>query len=140
VTEPSEIADEIADVVEGVWHWRIRNSNIGGAISSSHAVSADGGCVLIDPVRLSEEALAALPPPEAILLNATCHQRSAWRYREQLFSVGGSLLLDEASETPTDGPGRARVEADHRVILAMSLTNPTFPEASRVDSPGRPGA
>jgi len=34
VTEPSEIADSVEEVVEGVWHWRIRNANIGGAISS----------------------------------------------------------------------------------------------------------
>jgi hypothetical protein len=84
MTEPREVADSIEEVTEGVWHWRIHNSNIGGAISSSHAVADDGGCVLIDPVRLAEEALATLPPPSTILLNATTHQRAAWHYRREL--------------------------------------------------------
>jgi hypothetical protein len=84
MTEPREVADSVEEVTEGVWHWRIHNSNIGGAISSSHAVADDGGCVLIDPVRLAEEALATLPPPSTILLNATTHQRAAWHYRREL--------------------------------------------------------
>ena len=84
MTEPREIADRVEQVADGVWHWQIRNANIGGAISSSHAVATEGGCVLVDPVRLSGGALAALPPPEAVLLNATCHQRWAWRYRREL--------------------------------------------------------
>ena len=109
MTEPSEIADGVEEVVEGVWHWRIRNSSIGGAISSSHAVSADGGCVLIDPVRLSEDALAALPPPKAILLNATCHQRSAWRYRAQL---GIEVWLPEDARAGEEEPDRLYAEED----------------------------
>ena len=109
MTEPSEIDDEVEEVVEGVWHWRIRNNNIGGAISSSHAVSADGGCVLIDPVRLSEDALAALPPPKAILLNATCHQRSAWRYRAQL---GIEVWLPEDARAGEEEPDRRYAEDD----------------------------
>jgi hypothetical protein len=84
VTEPREIADSVEQVAEGVWHWRILNANIGGAISSSHAVATEAGCVLIDPVRLADGALATLPPPEAVLLNATTHQRAAWRYRREL--------------------------------------------------------
>jgi glyoxylase-like metal-dependent hydrolase (beta-lactamase superfamily II) len=84
VTEPREVADRIEQVADGVWHWRIRNANIGGGISSSHAVATDGGCVLIDPVRLAPEALASLPPPEAVLLDARTHQRAAWRYRCEL--------------------------------------------------------
>jgi glyoxylase-like metal-dependent hydrolase (beta-lactamase superfamily II) len=109
MTEPSGLADEVEEVVGGVWHWRIRNSNIGGAISSSQAVSADGGCVLIDPVRLSEGALAALPPPKAILLNATCHQRSAWRYRAQL---GIEVWLPEDARAGEEEPDRRYAEDD----------------------------
>jgi histidinol dehydrogenase len=63
VTEPQEIAERVELVIDGVWHWRIRNANIGGEISSSHAVAAGGGCVLVDPVRLAPEALAELPRP-----------------------------------------------------------------------------
>ena len=101
MTEPREIADMIERVTEGVWHWRIHNGNIGGAISSSHAVVADGGCVLIDPVRLSADALAALPAPTAILLNAKTHQRSSWRYRREL---GIRLRSPPTHPPPTRSP------------------------------------
>jgi hypothetical protein len=104
VTEPREIADSVEQVADGVWHWRIHNANIGGAISSSHAVATAAGCVLIDPVRLAVDALATLPPPEAILLNATTHQRGAWPYRREL---GIPVWLPEDARAGEE-------EADHR--------------------------
>ena len=58
MTEPREVAGQVEEVVPGVYHWRIHNSAIGGAVSSSHAVTAGEGCVLIDPVRLAAPALA----------------------------------------------------------------------------------
>lgn len=109
MTEPSEIADAVEMVAEGVWHWRIRNANIGGEISSSHAVAADGGCVLIDPVRLSADALAALPTPSAILLNAKTHQRSSWRYRREL---GIDIWLPEDAPAADEEPDRRYAEND----------------------------
>jgi hypothetical protein len=84
MTEPREIAAGAEEVVPGLWHWRISNSGIGGHVSSSQAVLTRDGCVLIDPVRLDEEALGALPRPMATLLTARCHQRAAWRYRREL--------------------------------------------------------
>ena len=42
MTEPSEIAETVEEVVDGVWHWQIHNANIGGAISSAHAIATDG--------------------------------------------------------------------------------------------------
>jgi glyoxylase-like metal-dependent hydrolase (beta-lactamase superfamily II) len=104
VSEPREVAQTVEEVADGVWHWRVANSRIGGAISSSHAVETDRGCVLVDPVQLDDEALATLPPPEAILLTAACHQRSAWRYRRQL---GIEVWLPEGSRATDE-------EADHR--------------------------
>ncbi len=83
MTEPAEIATHADPVVDGVWHWEVANSNIGGAISSSHELAADGEAVLVDPLRLEPAALAALPRPTAIVLTAKCHQRSAWRYRAE---------------------------------------------------------
>ena len=109
MTEPSEVADVVEEITEGVWHWRIRNANIGGAISSSHAVAADDGCVLIDPVRLSDDALAALPPSRAILLNATCHQRAAWRYRREL---GVEVWLPEDARPGNEEPDRRYAEGE----------------------------
>ena len=84
MSEPREIATALERVVDGVYHWRIANSAIGGAISSSHAVVTGGDCVLIDPVGLEPKVLHTLPRPSAILLTATCHQRAAWRLRREL--------------------------------------------------------
>ncbi len=84
MTEPVEIAPVCEEVASGLWHWRIRNRAIGGSISSSQAVAADGEVVLVDPVRLAPEAMAALPRPTATCLTAKCHQRSAWHYRDEL--------------------------------------------------------
>jgi glyoxylase-like metal-dependent hydrolase (beta-lactamase superfamily II) len=101
VTEPREIAESVVPVADGVWHWRIRNTNIGGEISSSHAVAADDRCVLIDPVHLSEQALASLPEPHAVVLTAACHQRAAWRYRAEL---GIEVWLPEGSRATDEEP------------------------------------
>jgi len=101
MTEPREVAPSAQEVVPGLWHWRISNSNIGGHTSSSQALMTREGLMLIDPVRLDDAALAALPRPMATLLTARCHQRAAWRYRREL---GAEVWLPEdaaaADETP----------------------------------------
>jgi len=102
MTEPREVAQVVEHVVDGVYHWRIRNSAIGGAISSSHAVVAGDECVLIDPVAVEESALGLLPRPTSIVLTARCHQRAAWRFRDQ-FGVHVWLPL---------GAGEAESEPD----------------------------
>jgi glyoxylase-like metal-dependent hydrolase (beta-lactamase superfamily II) len=109
VTEPREVADSVEQVVEGVYHWRIRNSRIGGTISSSHAVAEGDGCVLVDPVRLAGEALATLPPPVAIVLTAKTHQRAAWRYRREL---GIEVWLPEDAPAADEEPDRGYSEGD----------------------------
>ncbi len=100
VSEPREIADRVEEVVDGVWHWRIRNARIGDSFSSSHAVATDGGCVLIDPVRLTPEALGSLSKAVAVLLTAKTHQRSAWRYRREL----GIEVWGPEDAPPADEP------------------------------------
>jgi hypothetical protein len=109
MTEPREVAGSVAEVVPGVWHWRIHNSAIGGSISSSHAVEDGGGGVLIDPVRLADEALATLPSPSAVVLNARCHQRAAWTYRTQ-FGIEVWLPADAAGAD--EEPDRRFAEGD----------------------------
>ena len=83
MAEPNAVAESAEEVVPGVWRWGVANERIGGAESTGHAVAGDDGVVLVDPVRLAPEALAALGPVSAILLTAQCHQRSAWRYRRE---------------------------------------------------------
>jgi glyoxylase-like metal-dependent hydrolase (beta-lactamase superfamily II) len=105
VSEPSEVAERTEPVAPGVVHWRIHNGNIGGAISSSHAVDD----VLIDPVRLADGAFAELPSPTAVLLTATCHQRAAWHYRREL---GVEVWLPEGARPGDEEPDRRYDETD----------------------------
>ena len=129
MTEPSEIADSVEEVVECVWHWRIRNANIGGAISSSHAVATEDGCVLIDPVRLADAAVASLPRPTAIALTAKTHQRSAWRYRREL---GLEVWLPEDAPPADEEPDRRYAEGDELPggLLAIRTPGPEWPHYS----------
>lgn len=84
MAEPNAVAESTEEVVPGVWRWFVANERIGGAESTAHAVAGPDGIVLVDPVRLAPEPLAALGDVTAILLTAQCHQRSAWRYRREL--------------------------------------------------------
>jgi glyoxylase-like metal-dependent hydrolase (beta-lactamase superfamily II) len=129
VTEPREIADSVQQVVDGVWYWSIHNAGIGGAISSSHAVAADGGCVLVDPVRLDADALASLPKPTAIALDATTHQRSAWRYRAEF---GIEVWLPEDARPGDEEPDRRYSEGDVLPggLLAIRTPGPEWPHYS----------
>lgn len=109
MSEPREIADRAIEIAPGVWHWLIHNANIGGGISSSHAVSSADGSVLVDPVRLADDALAALPAPHAIVLTAACHQRAAWRYRAEL---SAEVWLPEGSRATDEEPDRHYTAGD----------------------------
>jgi hypothetical protein len=109
MTEPVEIAEGLEEVSPGLFHWRIQNSRIGGAISSSHAVEVDGRSVFVDPVPLSEASLASLPLPTAILVTARCHQRSAWRYRAEL---GATVWLPEDALPADEGPDERYADGD----------------------------
>jgi hypothetical protein len=129
MSEPKETAPGVEEVTEGICHWRIHNSAIGGAISSSHAVSADGGSVLIDPVRLADDALAALPRPSAIVLTARCHQRAAWRYRAQF---GVEVWLPEDAAAADEQPDRRYADGDALPggLIAVRTPGPEWPHYS----------
>lgn len=101
MTEPKEVASSLEEVTPGLLHWRIRNSHIGGDWSSSHAVLAPDGWVLVDPLPLAESALARLDPVLAIVLTAATHQRSAWRYRRRF---GAPVWLPQGSRTTDEEP------------------------------------
>jgi glyoxylase-like metal-dependent hydrolase (beta-lactamase superfamily II) len=84
VSEPKAVATVVEEIASGVWHWRIRDDRIGNAPSAAHAVAAEEGTVLIDPLPLAPEAFAQLATVSAICLTTTSHQRSAWRLRQEL--------------------------------------------------------
>ncbi len=109
MSEPREIAAHAETVVDGLWHWSIANSAIGGATSSSQALAVDGGCVLVDPIQLAPEAFEALPRPTAVVLTAKCHQRSAWRYRREL---GAEVWAPAGAAATDEGPDRRYAEGD----------------------------
>ena len=109
MSEPREIATRAEPVVEGVWHWSIANSAIGGATSSCQAMAVDGGSVLIDPLQLAEDELGSLPRPSAIVLTAKCHQRSAWRYRREL---GVDVWAPAGAPATDEEPDRRYAEGD----------------------------
>jgi hypothetical protein len=109
VSEPPETAAHAEPIVEGVWHWSVANSAIGGATSSSQAVALDDGCVLIDPIRLDVDELGSLPRPSAIVLTAKCHQRSAWRYRS---TFGAEVWAPDGAPAMDEEPDRRYAEGD----------------------------
>jgi hypothetical protein len=129
MSEPKEMADQVEEIADGLYHWRIHNSAIGGALSSSHAVSTSEGSVLIDPVRLADDALATLPRPSAIVLTARCHQRCAWRYRSQL---GVEVWLPEDAAAADEQPDRRYAEGDVLPggLVAVRTPGPEWPHYS----------
>jgi hypothetical protein len=137
MTEPREIAGQAEEIVDGLYHWHIHNSNIGGAISSSHALVLGDACVFVDPVRLADEALAALPKPGAVLLTARCHQRAAWRYRREL---GAEVWLPIDAPPADEEPDRRYAEGDTLPggLVAIRTPGPEWPHYSflRAAEPG----
>ena len=129
MSEPKEIAEQVEEVVDGIYHWRIHNSAIGGAISSSHAVIAREGSVLVDPVRLADRSLATLPRPSAIVLTARCHQRCAWRYRAEF---GVQVWLPEDASAAAEEPDRRYADGDVLPggLVAVRTPGPEWPHYS----------
>jgi hypothetical protein len=129
MTEPREVAGSAQHVVDDVYHWRIHNRNIGGAISSSHAVTAEGECVFIDPVRLADDALETLGHPAAIVLTARCHQRAAWRYRKQF---GAAVWLPEDAAPAEEDADQRYIEGDTLPggLVALRTPGPEWPHYS----------
>jgi glyoxylase-like metal-dependent hydrolase (beta-lactamase superfamily II) len=129
MSEPRETAAEVEEVAEGLYHWRIHNSSIGGNVSSSHALVTGGRCVLIDPLRLEEAALASLPRPTDVVLTARCHQRAAWHYRAAL---GLEVWLPMDSSAADEEPDRRYADGDVLPggLVAVRTPGPEWPHYS----------
>ena len=82
MTEPREIAEQAEETVAGLYHWRIHNANIDGAISSTTPWST-----ATPAFRRSGAARRGRPgrPAHAERRGAdrALHQRAAWRYRRE---------------------------------------------------------
>jgi glyoxylase-like metal-dependent hydrolase (beta-lactamase superfamily II) len=96
---------------------------------TSHALTVDGGSVLVDPVRLAEPALATLPRPLAIVLTARCHQRAAWRYRAEF---AAEVWLPEDAAQADEEPDRRYAEGERLAggLLAIRTPGPERPHYS----------
>src|SRR5512144_2680319 len=98
MSEPNAVAETVEEVVAGVWRWHVWDDRIDFE-SDAHAVSDEGGTVLIDPLPLQENAPKKLEPIVAICLTAACHQRSAWRYRghygAEVYAPEGTREMEE---------------------------------------------
>ena len=129
MTEPKEVAGAAEEILPGLYHWRIHNSNIGGGISSSHAVMDEDGCVFIDPVQLAPEALAGLKAPSEILLTARCHQRAAWRYRDEF---DADVWLPHDASAGDEEPDRTYADGDELPcgLIAVRTPGPELPHYS----------
>jgi hypothetical protein len=124
MAEPKAVAVAAEEVVPGVWDWGVANERIGGAESTGHAVSGKDGVVLVDPVRLAPEALAALGPVVGILLTAQCHQRSAWRYRQEL----GALVWAPEGTRPMEEEPDERYRAGDLLPGGLRAAHTPGPE------------
>ena len=129
MSEPSESAGQVEEVVAGLYHWRVCNSAIGGAVSSSHAVDTGVGSVFIDPVRLADDVLEMVPAPRAVLLTARCHQRSAWRYRARF---GAEVWLPVDAAAADEEPDHRYAEGDELPggLRALRTPGPEWPHYS----------
>lgn len=101
MTEPTQVAEAAHAVIPGVSFWWIHDERIGGHISAAHAMESPDGTVLVDPLPLASESLNALGDVTAICLTSGSHQRSAWRYRDELGAqVYAPALSREIDEEP----------------------------------------
>lgn len=81
--EPKGTAILVGEVFPRVYRWTIQDDRI-DAQSDSYAVVDGNQVVLIDPLPMANQDLARLGTVHAIVLTASCHERSAWRYRREL--------------------------------------------------------
>ena len=81
--EPGGTAKLVGEILPGVYRFTIHDDRIDFE-SDSYVVIEDGKAILIDPLPMADKDLKKLGPVEAICLTASCHERSAWRYRCEL--------------------------------------------------------
>ena len=99
MSEPKTKADHIELLNPWLYHWSVTDDRIGDFRSDAYAILTPDGKVLIDPLPLTDEALAGIGKVAAIYLTRGYHQRSAWRYRKALgapvYAPEGAVELEE---------------------------------------------
>jgi len=124
MSEPKAVAKKLEEIVPGVYRYKVMDDRI-EAESDAYALVERGRAVLVDPLPLAESALKCLGRVEAIVLSASCHQRSAWRYRRKLgtkvYAPSGAANLAEKPDA-TYRPG-SRLPGGLRAIHAPGPTD-----------------
>ena len=136
MTEPGGMATTVEEIVPGVWRWALLDDRIGSE-SDAHAVAAEGGKVLIDPLPLERSTAAGLAPVTAICLTASCHQRSAWRYRKAF----GAKVYAPRDAPPTEEEPDLRYGDGDALPGGLRAVHVPGPEAAhyaflRAEAPG----
>lgn len=107
MTEPKARARKLVPVAADIYRWRVHDDRLGGAESDAYAVVHGGRVVLVDPLPVDEAALRELGELEAVVLTASCHQRSAWRYRKEfgipVYAPEGAEGLEEEPDHTYSG-------------------------------------
>jgi len=81
--EPGGTATRVGEIVPDVYQFTLHDDRIDFQ-SDSFVILERGRAILLDPLPMREKDLEPLGPVEAICLTASCHERSAWRYRRLL--------------------------------------------------------
>jgi Metallo-beta-lactamase superfamily len=96
--EPRGTAAFIGEIFPRLYRWTMHDDRIDSQ-SDSYAILENGSLVLIDPLPMSGQDLTQLGPMGAICLTASCHERSAWRYRRLLkvpvYAPSGAVDFEE---------------------------------------------
>lgn len=98
MAEPAGTAKLVGEILPGVYRFTIHDDRIDYE-SDSYAVIEEGKAVLIDPLPMVPQDLKKLGPVAAICLTASCHERSAGRYRRALnvpvYAPAGAVDFEE---------------------------------------------
>ncbi len=109
MSEPKTVAKKLDPVAPGVFRCHVLDDRI-EAESDGYALTDGDRTVLIDPLPLSEATLKRLAQVEAIVLSASCHQRSSWRYRKlfraKVYAPAGAENLVEKPDAAYRPGGR----------------------------------
>lgn len=121
--EPGGVATFAGEILPRVYRFTMHDDRIDYQ-SDSYAVMEKGRTILIDPLPMGDQDLKQLGPVEAICLSASCHERSAWRYRRSLkvpiYAPQGGVDFEE--------PPDHRYRAGDRLpggLLAVHAPGPT---------------
>lgn len=107
--EPKGTAAFMGEIAPNLYRWCIHDDRI-DAESDSYAIREKDRLILIDPLPMKDSDLAELGPVEAICLTASCHERSAWRYRRLLkipvYAPAGAVDFEESPDRWYDAGDR----------------------------------